>query len=322
VDGTKSPSKDYYYTLGVSREATTEEIQEAYQDLYAKFGPHVNVAGQDPEAMIKAFRDISEAYEVLMNPERRNEYDQASAQHTEKHHLRALWGKLTGTDPNKEPQNKGTPEDTIAETEITLREALKGTRRQIRIDEQLPCKGCLSLKPVQRLQCPQCRGTGTMHNVRQEDVEIYPGQYDRSQIRLPNLGKFDLRIGRRGDLVIDLRIRPHQFFTVIGRDITCTVPITILEAVLGSEIEIPTATGKVFMKIQPLTQSGRVYRLKGMGLAGADLLATMDIVTPAQISVEELELYRKLKAISTMRNPREEILNTLAAQTAQHQKPE
>jgi DnaJ-class molecular chaperone len=317
VDGTRSPSKDYYYILGVSREATSEEIQEAYQDLYNKFGPHVNVGGQDPEAMIKAMRDIAEAYEMLSDPQRRAEYDKVHLPHMEKHDLRALWGKLTGTDPNKEPETKGAPEDYLVKQEITLRDAIKGTKCRVRIDEQLPCKNCQALKPVQRLQCQSCRGAGSMHNPRQEEIEIYPGQYDKAQLRLPNLGKWDARAGKRGDLVIEIRIRPHQFFTVIGRDLACTVPITILEAILGGEIEIPTATGKVFMKIQPLTQSGRVYRLKGMGLAGADLLATMDIVVPSQISVEELDLYRKLKNVSTIRNPREEILANLANQAAQ-----
>jgi DnaJ-class molecular chaperone len=97
----------------------------------------------------------------------------------------------------------------------------------------------------------------------------------------------------------------------MGRDITCTVPVTFLEAILGGEIQVPTPTGKVIMKIQPLTQSGRVYRLKGMGLAGADLLATMEVVVPKQITAEEVELFRKLHAISSLKNPREEILARL-----------
>jgi DnaJ-class molecular chaperone len=98
---------------------------------------------------------------------------------------------------------------------------------------------------------------------------------------------------------------------MIGRDITCTVPVTFLEAILGGEIEVPTATGKVVMKIQPLTQSGKVYRLKGMGLAGADLLATIEVVVPKQISAEEVELFRKLQAMSTYPNPRVELLAKL-----------
>lgn len=314
MDSAKTTYKDYYYILGVSPEATSEEIREAYSDLFNKFGPHVSVGGHDPEAMIKAFRDITEAFDVLSDPVKRKEYDQNSLPHTQKTHLRALWGKLTGVDTSKDGQQKHAAEETVIECEITLREAVKGAQRQFRIDEQLPCNNCLNMKPVQRLQCGTCRGTGNSHSIRTENVDIPPGQYDRSQVRVPNQGKFDARASRRGDLVLDIRIRPHQFFTVIGRDITCTVPITILEAILGGEIEIPTATGKVFMKIQPLTQSGRVYRLKGMGLGGADLLATMDVVVPHQISVEELELFRKLKAVSTFKNPREELLANLAQQ--------
>lgn len=316
MGGTRS--KDYYHALGVNREATTEEIHEAYQEQYAKLGSQVNVSGQDPDAAVKAYRDLTEAYEVLMDPQRRQEYDQVDLPQMEKTHLRALWGKLTGTDPNKESQGKGAPEDLFMDGEITLRDAIKGTHRQFRVDEQLPCKACVTMKPVQRTQCPQCRGAGNVYNSRQENVDIPAGQYDKAQIRIPGSGKFDARTSRRGDLVIVIKIRQHQFFTVIGRDITCTVPITVIEAMLGGEIEIPTATGKVFMKIQPLTQSGRVYRLKGMGLAGADLLATMDVVIPAQISVDELELYRKLKTVSTSKNPRDEIFANLTAQNEQN----
>jgi len=78
-----------------------------------------------------------------------------------------------------------------------------------------------------------------------------------------------------------------------------------LRSVLGSEIEVPCATGKVVMKIQPLTQSGRVYRLKGLGLAGADQLVTIDVQIPQVLSSEEVSLYRKLKELSREPSPRE-----------------
>lgn len=311
MDSAKNTSyKDYYYILGVDPESTTQEIYDAYQELYNRFGPHVPISGQEPEAMLKAYKDICEAYEVLTDPIRRQQYDKENLPHLQKTHLRQLWGKLTGTDPNKQ-DSKNDGEETVMEVEVTLREALKGTSKKLRVDENLPCGNCVNLKPVQRMQCPNCRGAGHTHSTRFEEIAMEPGLYDRMQVRRERLGKFDPRAGRNGDLIVVVKLRQHQYFSVMGRDITCTVPVTILEAILGSEIEVPTPTGKVIMKIQPLTQTGRVYRLKGMGLAGADLLATIEVVVPKEISVDEVELFRKLKAVSTHRNPREEILAKL-----------
>jgi DnaJ-class molecular chaperone len=310
MDGAKQSSKDYYYILGVSPEATTAEIHEAYRELNDRFGPHVNIAGQDPESMLKAFKEINEAYDILSDPNRRAAYDSTNLPHLQKTHLRQLWGKMTGT-TGQDGLGQNAAEETIVEVEVTLREAIKGTIRKVRIDENLPCKHCLSMKPVERMKCQYCRGAGHRHQTRQEEVQLPAGMYDRMLLKVQNLGKFDQRVNRNGDLVVNIKIRQHQYFNVMGRDITCTVPVTFLEAILGAEVEVPTPTGKVVMKIQPLTQSGRVYRLKGMGIAGADLLATMEVIVPKQISGEEVEIFRKLKAISTTPNPREELLKKL-----------
>jgi DnaJ-class molecular chaperone len=302
MDGAKASLKDYYYILGVSQEATTAEIHQAFQDLHERFGPHVKMTGQDPDSMIKAYRDISEAYEVLSDPQRRAQYDQVSLPHLQKTHLRQLWGKVTGTQTME--LNLNPAEETAMDVEVTLREAIKGGVKKIRIDENLPCQKCAGLKPMQRMSCQNCHGTGHTHQQRWQEIAIDPGVYDRMTLRKPGLGKFDPRVNKNGDLVVTIKIRQHQYFT-------CTVPVTFLEAILGGEIEVPTATGKVVMKIQPLTQSGKVYRLKGMGLAGADLLATIEVVVPKQISAEEVELFRKLQAMSTYPNPRVELLAKL-----------
>jgi curved DNA-binding protein len=307
-EGTKSSTfKDYYYILGVSPDATTQEIQEAYHDLYEKYGPHVSVSGQDPEMLLKTFKDLSEAYEVLMDPAKRKRYDEQNKQYINKGDLRALWGKLTGVQMQAQDKVKKAAVHTEISIEVTLREAVKGTKKQVRLEEPKPCEDCLGLKPVQRMQCPNCRGLGYTISERIEEVELSAGLYDKQEVRFTELGKFDLQAGRRGDLAITVTLSPHPFLGVLGRDITCTVPISIYEAVLGGEVEVPTATGKVIMKVQPRTQSGRVYRLKGLGLAGADQLVTVDVVTPQNLSDEEVELYRKLKSMSQDPNPRESL---------------
>lgn len=311
MDGARSTYKDYYYILGVSTEATTAEIHAAYQELYDRFGPHVNMNGQDATSMLKAYKDITEAWETLSDPSRRAAYDIANHPHLQKSQLRQLWGNLGAGENGGESPANNNADETRVEVEVTLREAIKGTICKVRIDENLPCKHCIGMKPVERIKCQYCRGSGQRHQVRMEEVQLQPGIYDRQMVRVANLGKFDSRVQRNGDLIITLKLRQHQYFNVMGRDVTCTVPVTFLEAILGAEIEVPTPTGKVVMKIQPLTQSGRVYRLKGMGLAGADLLATIEVVVPKQISADEVELFRKLKSVSTTPNPREELIRRI-----------
>ncbi|MBI4532678.1 MAG: DnaJ domain-containing protein [Candidatus Melainabacteria bacterium] len=308
----KPAFKDYYYILGVSPDATGEEIQEAYHDLYEKYGPHVSIGGQDPDMLLKTFKDLSEAYEILMDPAKRKRYDEANKQHIYKGDLRRLWGKLSGAPAVDETQQKKKPTvDTLIEIEVTLREAVKGTKKHIRLEEPKSCADCVGLKPVQRMQCPNCRGLGYTSSERTEEVELPAGLYDKLEVRKSALGKYDLQAGRNGDLVITIRLAPHPYLGVLGRDITCTVPITIYEAVLGGEIEVPTATGRVIMKVQPRTQAGRVYRLKGLGLAGADQLVTVEVVTPQQLGNEEVSLYQKLKGMSKDPNPRESLYTKL-----------
>jgi DnaJ-class molecular chaperone len=311
---TSKPYKDYYYILGVPQEATPQEIQDAYHDLYEKYGPHVSVSGQDPEMLLKTFRDISEAYEMLMDPEKRKDYDKNCAPHLQKGDLRALWTKFSGVQQasgQNRDDKKPRAIDTELDLEVTLREAVKGSKKQVSFDEPKPCESCNGLKPVQRMQCPNCRGLGYATSERTEEVELPAGMFDRMVIRKTEIGKFDMPAGKRGDLVLRVKIKQHPFLSVLGRDITCTVPITIYEAVLGAEVEVPTATGKVIMKVQPRTQSGRVYRLKGLGLAGADQLVTVEVVTPQQLSDEEVGMYRRLKDSCKDPNPRESLYTKL-----------
>lgn len=306
--------KDYYYILGVSPDATPAEITEAYQNLYEKHGPHINITGQDPEVMLKMFREITDAYDVLSDPAKRRQYDEATQIKERKGDLRSLWQKVAGQKDADQKRDANKLKDALdlpMEIDITLSEAFKGTEKVITINEPIPCQDCTGLKPVNRLQCPNCRGLGYKTTTRREELKLCPGLIDKQEIRYPQLGKFDLQVGKRGDLILILNLLPHDFFSVLDRDITCTLPVTALEAVLGLEVQVPTMKGKVLMNLKPLTQVGQVYRLRGMGLGGADQLVTIDIVVPKQISEKELELYKQLKDSNSQPNPRDEIFSKI-----------
>lgn len=308
--------KDLYYILGVPAGASAQQIKDAYEQLYDKYGPHVNMGGQDPEANIKAYKDIQEAYGVLGDPEKRRKYDELAAQHlANKSQLRNLWGKLTGGEdkPQAQPVQKHDAVAHHMEIDVTLKECYLGGHRQIRIEESLPCQACSNMKAVSRLGCEKCRGTGYIRSNRDEELDLPHGMYHEQEVVFPGKGKFDMRAGKNGDLVLDIRLREHTFFQVTGRDVTCRVPVTIYEAVLGGEIQVPTPTGKkIVMKIQPLSQSGRVYRLKGIGLPGGDLLISIDINIPQQVTAEEVAMFKKLQEMSTGPNPREAMFTKLS----------
>ncbi|MBX9950276.1 MAG: DnaJ domain-containing protein [Candidatus Obscuribacterales bacterium] len=307
--------KDYYYILGVRPDATSREIQSAYEQLYEKFGPHVNISGMDPDIMIKNFREICDAYEVLMDPKMRQEYDRNSAQLRQSMgDLRNLWQKSADKPQEHSGMNtSGIKAAALAvelECEITLKEAMKGCTREIRLSDPRPCEHCNAMKTVNRMQCQNCRGLGYFNVERVTDVDLPAGTYDGMEIRRPGCGRYDIRAKSQGDLILKVKILPHPVLGVLGRDITVTVPVTLYEALLGAEIEIPTASGKVVMKIQPLTHPGRVYRLKGLGLAGADQLVTIDVVFPQKMSPEEMALLAKMKELAQETSPRDGLWKT------------
>ncbi|MBS1992573.1 MAG: DnaJ domain-containing protein [Cyanobacteria bacterium SZAS LIN-3] len=321
------PAKDFYYILGVPPNATTEEISEAYHALYEKFGPHSGTE-MDEELQARTIKDLKAAYETLSDQQRRRDYDKNSATFRQTSDVRSLWNKVTsgvqqvvasreqattlelkGVASGKmhQPQAGGKIQalPLEMELEVTLKEAVKGCHRQLTITDPKACEECVSLKPVNRMQCTSCRGVGYFNTDRHVELDLPKGLYDDMEIRKTGQGKWDMRANAYGDLVIKIKIRKHPVLGILGRDITVNVPVTLYEAMLGAEIEVPTATGRVVMKIQPLTQPGRVYRLKGLGLAGADQLLTIDVIIPDKLTAEEVLLFQKLKQMSKAPNPRE-----------------
>lgn len=322
-DKTPAPTKthkDYYYILGVKPNATSQEIQENYNELYEKFGPHVAAHSVEPEVQARTYKDICDAYEVLMNPQKRKEYDKNSEVVRQTSDVRALWGKVTKGKKEEKEKVKRTEEVQQVqiqaqalemEIEITLKEAVKGTRKQLIITDPTPCEDCMEKKPLERMQCEKCRGLGYFNVDRTIEIDLPTGMYDNMEMRKQGQGRWDLRAGKYGDLILKMKLKEHPCLKVIERDIECVVPVTIYEAMLGAEIQIPTATGKVAMKIQPLTQQGRTYRLKGLGLAGCDMRVVIDVVIPKKLTGGEVKLYRKLQQLSEEPNPRKKMFERL-----------
>ena len=289
--------KDYYRILGVDRKADDKTIKSAYRRLARKHHPDV-AKGKDAA---DRFREISEAYEVLSDPEKRRRYDSLGPdwqRYTQappggpgggfrveygdlggagdfSDFFRTIFGDMTGRGGSRGEgvrledlfQGGGRSArgaDVQAGIEITLDEAFQSARKTFAMDLEEPCPTCHGSGHVKRQPCPTCEGSGAQAVRRQVDVKIPAGVKSDQRVRVAGEGAG--AAGARGDLYLSVTVAPHPFFERKGDDIHLALPVTAPEAALGTTLEVPTLRGKVSMKIPPATSSGRTFRLPGYGM--------------------------------------------------------
>lgn len=318
--------KDYYAILGVKRGASDKEIRQAYRRLARKYHPDVNAGDKAAE---EKFKEINAAYEVLSDPKKRRKYDlygdqwqyadqfeQARRQGGQRWTWSGrgapfggfdlgdlgfgdlgdlLGGLFTGT---RTRSRRG--EDVQHMAEVSLSEAYRGTSRVLNIQNEEPCSTCGGSGKLVGAVCHVCQGSGVIVRPRRLEVKIPPGVTDGSRVRVAREGRPG-HGGARGDLYLVISIRPHERFSRRGDDLHTQVEVPLLDAVLGGEVAVSTLKGKAMLKIPPLTQNGRVFRLAGQGMphlgsdAKGDLYARVEVILPADLSPEERELFEKLK---------------------------
>ncbi|MFG1949803.1 molecular chaperone DnaJ [Micromonospora sp. NPDC048830] len=165
------------------------------------------------------------------------------------------------------------------------------TRNQGAFSFSEPCRNCQGVGTVVVEKCPECQGTGGVTKTRTLNVRFPAGVADGQRIRLAGRGEPGERGGPAGDLFVHVKVRPDELFGRTGDDLTLTVPITFPEAVLGTDLRVPTLDGAVTLRVPPGTPSGRVLRARGKGVVrrdgrAGDLLVTLDVVVPARVSDE------------------------------------
>lgn len=328
--------KDYYEVLGVKRDATDEQIRQAYRKLARKYHPDVNPGDKASE---DKFKELNEANEVLSDPEKRKKYDQLGANwkngadftpppgwgqvNVEYGDLNDIFGSSGFSDffesifgggrANTRTRARNRTErgqDAEAEMAISLEDAHRGGVQRVSIQGVRACPTCAGTGTASGVVCATCRGSGQVLSPRTLDVNIPPGARNDSVIRLARQGQPGQGGGEAGDLFVKLKIRPHPLFTVSGDDITAEIAITPWEAVLGATIEVPTIDGKAEMKVPPGTQGGQRMRLRGQGLSKrgggrGDEYVKFKIVVPTHPSEREKELFKELSEASHF-NPRGE----------------
>lgn len=303
--------KDYYDILGVDPDADQDAIRRAYRKLARKYHPDVSKES-DAEAR---FKDVSEAYEVLKDPEKRAAYDQVRAQ---PHGAPGgdwrpppgweggfdIGGGFAGADLGGFSEffetlfgggraRAGAAGAGLGGWDFAARGA--DQRARITVDLETAYKGGTRTLTLEE---PVQDGTGRVtRRTRNLKVRIPPGVTDGRRIRLRGQGGAGSGGGPRGDILLEVSIAPHPLFSLEGRDVLLTLPVTPWEAALGAKVPVPTLEGRVDLTIPPGSQSGKKLRLKGRGLPGkppGDQYVTLRIVTPPADTDKAKAAYRRL----------------------------
>lgn len=312
-------AKDYYELLGVARHADEKEIKSAYRRLARKYHPDVNPNDKTAEAR---FKEVSEAYEVLSNPEKRRLYDQFGANWdtaarfgggggpsggytnpfgggpvgTEGfesifEHLFGGFGRRGanggfgfGVETDPEEARLSQPRDVEKVIELSLEEVDSGGKRT------------LTYQTMDAVRAPD-GSISTVPNTRKVEVTIPAGITEGKKLRVPGKGAQGIR-GRAGDLYVTIRWAPHPSFKPSGENLEVEVPISFTTAALGGEVRVPTLRGAVTMKIPPGTQSGQTFRLANQGIARlsgsrSDLMVKVKITVPKTLTSEQRQILAK-----------------------------
>jgi molecular chaperone DnaJ len=157
------------------------------------------------------------------------------------------------------------------------------------------CERCQGDRQIIPRPCPQCRGTGRLRVTRVIHMDIPRGVDKGSRLRLSGEGEIGRHGGRPGDLYVVISVKKHPIFTREGNDLSCEVPVTFLQALMGAEIEVPTLEGKARMKIAPGTQAGKIFTLKGRGMpvlqgvSRGDLKVNLRVEIPSRLGKRQRE---------------------------------
>ncbi len=298
--------KDHYKTLGVGKQATADELKKSYRRKARQCHPDVK---PDDKAAEKKFKEINEAYEVLGDEKKRQQYDTygdafqqqgggpggfsggrpggfdindmfgGGARNFSSRRGPAggsgdpsdIFANLFGGGGFQQAQSAGPRRGGNAEhqVEIDFAEAIIGTELKLRVDAQ------------------------------QVNVKVPPGTVNEARLRLKGKGHPGVNNGPAGDLILTVKVRPDPVFSIQGRDLLCQVEVPLTTALLGGRVEVPTFSGKAMLAIKEGAQNGQKMRLRGkgvqaLGAAAGDQLVELKIVMPKGLSPKARKLVEEL----------------------------
>ncbi len=313
-------NKDLYKVLDLTYEASAEEIKASFRKLARTYHPDVSTKTED----IEKFKEIKEAYDILIDTESRRKYDALHGFYREK--IRKNYEKEQQNKKNKyeeyikkakqkaqnpesfaktfndaldnlfhakketsnqEPKTAVNGEDINMDITISCFEAVNGTNRKVNILHTQPCPNCGGRKFINESQCSMCKGLGTISLQKKINVKIPKGVNQGSKVRVKKEGNKGFNGGKDGDLYLIVTIEKHPFFEIDGLNILCNLPITPFEAVLGAEINVPALEGSVNVKIPPMTSSGQKLRLTGQGIENKSKSKKGDMILTVSIKLPD-----------------------------------
>jgi len=316
--------KDYYSIMGVSKKATPEEIKKAFRKLARKYHPDVNPGD---EAAAEKFKELSEAHEVLSDPEKRQKYDQFGSQ----------WQHYTQTGGRPEDFNwsqwQAGPGATYSSRTVTpeeFAEIFGGEGHFSSFFETLfgragrPFTGEEYMGPEFHIRPGPRHGRNIESHLavtleeafhggtrilqwetgRKIEAKIPPGVKSSSQLKLRGQGEPGRDGGDPGDLLLHIEVLPHERLQRDGDDLRLTLPLDLFTLLLGGKVTVPGLDRAVKLDIPPETANGRVFRLKGLGMPHlkhpeqrGDLYVTVAAVLPEKLSDKEKELVEQWREL-------------------------
>ena len=361
---------ELYKTLGVSKKATDEEIKKAYRKLARTYHPDRNPDDKEAE---ERFKEISAAYDVLGDPEKRKEYDEGGVfagfgggggggapfgtgpggfgGFDFGDILGGVFNRGGGGRPQAQ-QVRGR--DLETEVSLSFDQAINGAQISVTVPKSSrcgtchgsgakpgtspttcprcegrgveaqgqgffsisqPCSQCGGAGQIIEDPCPTCGGSGLTQQTKRYKVNVPAGVKDGTRIRLAGKGEDGPRGGPPGDLYVTTRVTSSPIFKRLdGGNLEVTVPISVVEAIRGGTIEVPTLNGTKKIKVAPGTKHGAIQRLRGegppkpKGSGRGDIRYRLEIAIPADLSEEQSEAVEKLAEALNGSDPRAELL--------------
>ncbi len=359
--------RDFYEVLGVSRNASQEEIKKAYRKLAVQYHPDKNP--DDPKAE-KKFKECAEAYEVLRDPEKRQRYDRFGHEgmrssdfggFRDVDDIFSAFGDIFGgsfggsifEEVFSGGRSRGSRGRTYTGTsgsdlkirlKLSLEEIAHGAKKKLKIKKYdrcstcdgsgasgsdgyrrceycngsgeirqvsrsvfgqfvniTPCANCGGSGKILSIPCKSCDGEGRKQNEETVEVSIPAGVSEGQYLTLRNQGNAGRRGGPAGDLLVVIEEAHHDKFIRRGDDIIFDLLVSYPTAVMGGDVEVPTLNGRVRMKVDPGSPSGRILRMRGKGIqhlnanGAGDQLVRINVWVPKKLSTKEKELIRELE---------------------------
>ncbi len=349
----KVNQRDFYEVLGVSRTASVDEIKSAYRKAALKWHPDRNPQNKQ-EAEVK-FREVTEAYSVVSDPQKRQVYDTygyaglsgasgADFNSTIFQDFHDIFGDFFGFEDLFSGGRRGRRRvqrgaDLRYDMSLTFEEAAAGVTTKVKLPRQeyceacngtgakagtgvaachscggrgqvayqqgfftitRTCPACQGAGQIIRERCPDCRGQGRLERERTIELRVPPGVDTGTRLRVAGEGEPGPNGGPPGDLYVVLEVKEHPFFERRGADLYCTIPVSVVQAAVGTELQVPGLTGEEKLKIPEGTQSGAVFRVKGKGMPDphgggrGDLYYHVRVMTPVKLTREQRKLMEQL----------------------------